>query len=215
MFSKETLIESKICTLGMANQWYDSLAATCERFGIDTPLRQAGFLSQMAHESGGFQHTKENLNYSVEALVSVFGTHRISMEEARLYGRINNSQAANQEMIANIVYGGEWGAKNLGNTEPGDGWKFIGRGLVGLTGKTNYLQYSLDCNNQALQYPQIVEMPHYASEAAGWFWDKHGLNALADTGSVEAMTKRINGGYNGLADRKEKYEALLSVLSVA
>src|SRR5690606_9297192 len=103
--------------------------------------RAAMFLGQIAVESGQFSTVTESLNYSVDALVKMFGRHRISVPDAERYGR-KLGQKANQEALANLLYGGEWGRKNLGNTEPGDGWRFRGRGLKQLTGRDNYRRFS-------------------------------------------------------------------------
>lgn len=109
----------------LASVWVSPLNERMLRYGINTPLRQAHFIAQVGHESNGFKSLRENLNYSVEGLLKTFSRSRISIEEANAYGR-TSSQPANQEMIANIVYGGEWGRKNLGNTQEGDGWKYRG-----------------------------------------------------------------------------------------
>ncbi|MGL4573322.1 MAG: glycoside hydrolase family 19 protein [Burkholderiaceae bacterium] len=156
-------------------------------------------LAQCAHESAGFTVVRENLNYSFAGLLAGFGRHRISEEDARRFGR-TASQRANQEAIANAIYGGEWGRKNLGNREPGDGWRFIGRGYIQLTGRTNYEAFSEAMCNLAFAHPEILETKKVAAEAAVWFWIDRGCGALI--GDPVALCKRINGGTKGLADRE-------------
>lgn len=187
------------------------LRAAAERYGINTPLRQAHWLAQMAHESGGFKVVRESLNYSVEALLSLFGRHRISERDARRYGRAPG-QAANQTAIANCLYGGEWGAKNLGNTQSGDGARYIGRGYKQLTGRANYAACGAGIDLPLLAAPELLEQPDAAALSAGWFWHSRRLNDLADLDDIEAVTKKINGGLIGLAERKAwltKFKAVL------
>jgi len=184
------------------------------KFGVNTPLRKAHFLAQIDHESNGFRAMRENLNYSVEALLRAF-PKRISPDEARRHGR-TATQPANQEAIANAIYGGEWGAKNLGNTAPGDGWRFIGRGLIQITGRANYVEVAkvLGLGGRLIGNPQLLESPELAAHSAGWYWKSRGLNAFADRDDVVEITRRINGGRNGLEHRKElldKYKADLGV----
>ena len=188
-----------ITTPEMADKWVNALNETCERFAIDTPFRIAGFLSNVAHESGGFKFVRENLNYSAASLMRVWPSRFPSLEVAQRY-------AMNPEKIANKVYSDRMGN---GDEASGDGWKFIGRGLIQLTGKNNYVAYSLACDNEALQKPEIVEQPHYAAESAGWFWDVNRLNALADAQDIGGMRRRVNGGYNGLDDTQMKYSQIM------
>jgi putative chitinase len=117
--------------------------------------------------------------------------------------------AHNQEAIANKVYGGRMGN---GVEETGDGWKYHGRGLIQLTGKENYANCGSSIGVDLLSNPGLLNTPEYAALSAGWFWNKKGLNALADAGDFETMTKRINGGTLGLEDRKAKIAKALSVL---
>lgn len=172
----------------------------------DKPERAAMFCAQMHVESGGFKQVVENLNYSDAALLSLFSRRRISTEDARRYGRTDD-HPANQEALANILYGGEFGRKQLGNTEVGDGWKFRGRGLKQLTGRANYRAFSLAWlgNESLLNQPELVALPNGAVASAIWFWTSRRLNSLADTGDVAAVTKAINGGRNGLPDRTRLY----------
>ena len=189
-----------ITTPEMAGRWVVSLNDTCERFAIDSPFRIAGFLSNTAHESGGFRLVTEGLNYSVAGLMRTWPQRFPTVEVAQRY-------AMQPEKIANRAY-----ADRMGNRDEasGDGWKFRGRGLIQITGKNNYVAYSLACDNEALQHPEIVEQPKYAAESAGWFWDVNKLNTLADAQDVGGMCRRINGGYNGLDDRQMKYAQIMA-----
>lgn len=192
--------------------WWSPLKVAMERYNINTPLRQAHFLSQLAHESNGFKAARESLNYSVEGLLKTFSRSRISEADANRYGR-KPGQAANQQMIADIVYGGEWGRKNLGNTESGDGWKFRGAGLIQMTGRANFTQLNNALNFDLINRPERVAEDNLISAmAAGWFWDSRSLNALADRDDIEGITRRINGGLNGIEDRKRRLAIAKSVL---
>lgn len=186
------------------DKWLPWLNMTMARFNISTPMRQAMFLSQIAHESGGFRHVSENLNYSASALRRVFGKYFPTDEMAYEYAR-------KPEKIANRVYANRMGN---GNEASGDGWKYRGRGLIQLTGKDNYLSFSLAADNNSFIDPGLLTEPEYAAMSAGWFWQDNGLNVLADTGDVRAVTRRINGGYNGLADRQKKYAAIIATADV-
>jgi len=186
-----------------AEKWLPWLNKTMVKYGIDTPVRQAMFLSQLAHESGNFRHVVENLNYSAEALRRVFGKYFPTDALAQKYAR-------KPEMIANRVYADRMGN---GNEASGDGWKYRGRGLIQLTGTNNYANYSMHAHNNALVDPDIVAQPEYAADSAGWFWATNRLNQLSDTGDVRAVTRRINGGFNGLADREAKYDKLIIMLT--
>ena len=186
-----------------ADKWVPWLNMTMLTYEITTPQRQAMFLAQLAHESGSFRFVEENLNYSVEALQRVFKKYFPTDELALMYAR-------QPEKIANRVYANRMGN---GDEASGDGWKYRGRGLIQLTGKDNYAAFSLKANNNALLEPDLVAEPELAAMSAGWFWDTNGLNKLSDTGDVRAVTRRINGGFNGLADREAKYNKLITILT--
>jgi putative chitinase len=160
----------------------------------------------MAHESGRFTTLQESLNYSATALVSLFGRHRISVADAERYGR-TTSHAADQAALASILYGGEWGRVNLGNTKSGDGWKFRGRGLKQVTGAANYAACGAALSLPLLENPDLLLLPEYAASSAGWFWASRRMNALADARDVVAMTKVVTGGGNGLAERTALFKS--------
>ena len=185
-----------------ADQWLPYLNMTMVKYDIMSPVRQAMFLSQLAHESGNFRHVVENLNYSADALRRVFGRHFPTDAIAQEYAR-------KPERIANRAYANRMGN---GDEASGDGWKYRGRGLIQLTGKDNYTRYDAHAKNGALQNPDVVATPEFAADSAGWFWTTNRLNQLADTGDVRAVTRRINGGFNGLADREAKYNKLIVML---
>lgn len=162
-----------------------------------TPVRAAHFFAQTAHESGGFKAFAENLNYSAEGLKGIFGKY--------FPGNLNELYARQPEKIANRVYGARMGN---GDEKSGDGYKFRGRGALQLTGKDNYKAFS-----DYLKKPEIMTNPDlvattYSFESAMFFFDKNKLWSICDQGvndtAILALTKRINGGTHGLADRSEK-----------
>jgi putative chitinase len=195
------MIEAQLLALGIEGKWFEPLQETFEKYQINTPQRQACFIGQCMHESGGFKHLKENLNYSARALMATWPSRFPDADTAEKYAR-------QPEMIANKVYGGR-----MGNTEDGDGAKYIGRGLIQLTGKDNYTAFGEAIGEDLVANPQLVEEPRYAALSAGWFWNKRGLNALADAMDIETLTKRINGGSIGIDDRKAKISMVLNAIS--
>lgn len=197
----------------LAAVWVSALNERMLRYGINTPLRQAHFIAQVGHESNGFKSLRENLNYSVSGLLNTFSRSRISVDDANKYGRIDGKQPANQEAIANLVYGGEWGRKNLGNTQEGDGWKYRGAGLIQLTGRSNFEQANKTLNFDLVNRPErVAEDNVIAALAACWYWQSRGLNELADKDDLEAITRKINGGLNGIEDRKRRLKMAKAAL---
>jgi putative chitinase len=189
--------------LGLGDQWLDPLNKTFDKYQINTPQRQACFLGQTLHESGNFKFTRENLNYSAKALMATWPSRFPSLDIAMQYER-------QPEKIASKVYVGR-----MGNETPEDAAKFIGRGLIQCTGKENYTHCGEALGVDLVANPHLLEEPRYAVLSAGWFWNKKGLNALADEGTKDAfevMTKRINGGLIGLDDRKTKMNEALKAL---
>ena len=184
----------------------EQIPAVMEKFQINTPLRLAHFLAQCGHESGGFRLTKENLNYSAKGLMGIFKKYFPTEALAKQYER-------KPEKIANKVYGGRMGN---GPEASGDGAKFCGRGYIQLTGKDNYTAFGKSINEDMTVNPQAVA-DKYALLSAAWFFNKNGLHKLADGGATDAVvtsiTKRVNGGTIGLADRIKhfkEYHALLA-----
>lgn len=195
------MLESQLLALGIDPKWTEALNNTFTKYQINTPNRKACFIGQCMHESGGFKFLRENLNYSAKALMATWPSRFPDLETATAFER-------NPEKIANKVYGGR-----MGNTEDGDGWKYIGRGLIQLTGKDNYKAASEALGEDLVSNPQLVEEPRIAALTAGWFWNKRGLNELADQMDITTMTKRINGGNLGITDRQEKIKKVLTILS--
>ena len=186
--------------LGIDAKWLEPLQETFDKYEINTPQRQACFIGQCVHESANFKVLQENLNYSAEGLMKTWPSRFPTKEVADQYAR----QPAK---IAGKVYNGR-----LGNTSEEEAAKFLGRGLIQLTGKENYEHCGSNLGVDLVGNPDWLSDPKYAALSAGWFWNKKGLNALADAQDYETMTKRINGGVLGLDDRKAKIAKALSVL---
>jgi putative chitinase len=174
-----------------------------EEYGIDTPLRMAHFLAQTSHESGGFRAVEENLNYRAETLSKIFPKY--------FRDKDTNDYAKKPEKIANLVYGGRMGN---GPVESGDGYRYRGRGLIQLTGKSNYEKFAEGIESTLEEAVEYLTTPEGAVESAAWFWANNGLNELADTDDVTKVTKRINGGTIGLAEREAHTEAFKEMLGV-
>ncbi|MFV5927358.1 glycoside hydrolase family 19 protein [Klebsiella aerogenes] len=194
---------------GLTTRWFTHITAAMKEFGITAPLDQAMFIAQMGHESGGFTRLVENLNYAAESLVPTFGKHRITAQQAAALGR-TATQSANQRAIANLVYGGEWGKKNLGNQVAGDGWKYRGRGLKQITGLSNYRKCGLALKLDLVTKPELLERDENAARSAAWFFATSGC--LVYSGDVERITIIINGGKNGLDDRRRRFNLAKAVL---
>jgi putative chitinase len=175
-------------------EWFDALEKHLPKFGIITPARVAGFVSQTQHESLDFTILKENLNYSAKALDSIFGKYFVRA------GRDANEYARQPEKIANVIYANRMGN---GDEASGDGYKYRGRGILQLTGKSNYSQCSKDLfnDNELVDNPDLLLEPEFAVLSACWFWHKNKLNTICDAGDVVKLSKRINGGTIGLDDR--------------
>lgn len=190
--------------------WSEPIKRACSEFEINTVRRVAAFIAQMAHESY-LRPRSENLNYSVDGLLKTFSRARISAADARRFGRAAG-RPANQEAIANAVYGGQWGRENLGNVQPGDGWKFRGAGPLQVTGRDNWTRFAAAIKmplEAALEYGRTLEG---GIMAAAWFWEANDINRLADTPGVADETRKINGGANGLADRAARFDRVVAEL---
>jgi putative chitinase len=200
------------CTKARAELFFPFLQGAMKAYEITTPKRVAGFLSQIAHESGHLAKLEESLNYSVQGLQQFVRWGRISEADAQRFGR-SIHRPADQQAIANLIYGGEWGKKNLGNFMWGDGWRFRGRGLKQLTGRSNYDRCGKAIGEDLLNRPERLLEPVNAALSAGWFWQTHGLNEIADRGDVPKMTRVINGGELGLAERTALFNKAVEVLA--
>lgn len=188
-------------TQANADRFATPLADACAEFGIDTPVRLAAFLAQVAHESANLARLVENLNYSAQGLLGVW-PNRFTPEAA-------SALARQPERIANRVYAGRLGN---GDEASGDGWRYRGRGLIQVTGKTNYAACGKALGLDLVGSPELLETPGPAARSAAWFWSSRGLNAPADRGDIEAITRTINGGLTGLADRKAHYAHVVAAL---
>jgi len=193
-------LSNALTVLGIDSKWEEPLQATFNKYDINTPRRQSAFLGQCAHESSNFKTLQENLNYNAEGLMKTWPSRFPTKEIADQYAR----QPAK---IAGKVYNGR-----LGNTSEGEAAKYLGRGLIQLTGKENYERCGLAIGVDLLSDPNLLLDPRYATMSAGWFWNKKGLNELADQQEHGQITKRINGGLIGLDDRIAKTTKALAAL---
>jgi putative chitinase len=180
------------------------LNAAMAAYQITTPARIAAFIAQVGHESGQLTRFTENLNYSAEALRKTWPV-RFDADLAVKYAR-------QPERIATVVYG-----SRMGNSNPGDGWKYRGRGLIQVTGKSNYAKCGEALGVDLIARPELLEQPQYAAMSAAWFWGANGLNALADVGDISNIGSVINTGQrgnvpNGADDRLALYAKALKVL---
>ena len=186
------------------DNWHKALSQLLPDYEINTPQRIASFIAQCAHESGSFVFLTENLNYKAESLMKIFGKYFPDMATAKAYEK-------KPEKIANRIYANRMGN---GDEASGDGYKYRGRGLIQLTGKTNYSWFaaSLEISpEEAAEYTQTFEG---AAQSACWFWETNKLNKEADAGDIKTMTRKINGGFIGLDDRIKHYNHALHVLGV-
>jgi putative chitinase len=178
---------------------------TASKFQINTPLRLAHFLAQCGHESGGFKATQENLNYSAKGLMGIFKKYFPTQSLAEQYQR-------NPQKIASKVYGGRMGN---GPESTGEGFKFRGRGYIQLTGKENYTAFGKSINEDMTANPDKVAT-HYPLLSAAWFFNKNGLHRMADEGATDSVvtkiTRRVNGGTIGLADRIKHFKEYYNLL---
>lgn len=171
----DTLIAALGVPATRAQTWADPLSAAMALYAIDSPARQAAFLAQIGHESGGLIYVRE------------------------LWGPTPSQE-------------GYEGRADLGNTEPGDGFRYRGRGLIQVTGRANYATCGAALNLPLVDSPELLEQASNAAQSAAWFWNSHGLNDLADIGDFNTITRRINGGLNGLANRLALYATCKAAL---
>ena len=180
------------------NQW-------AAQFGVDTDLRMAHLLGQVMHESACLRAVEENLNYSAKGLLRTFPKYFTAKTAAEY--------AYKPQRIANRVYGGRMGN---GPEASGDGWRFRGRGLIQLTGRQNYEAYAKSplCQGDLMKHPEWLAQFPGAMKSALWFWQQKGLSRLADQNDIEAITRKINGGLNGLEERRYLVMRFKQVLGV-
>jgi putative chitinase len=202
----------------VAERWLGGIQTACLEFGINTPQRIAGFLSQCAHESAGFTALVENLNYSADTMAVVWPTRFAILGPDKKPVKVKGKNQPNKfalalhrkpELIANAVYSNRMGN---GPLESGEGFKYRGRGLKQLTGKFNYTQCSKALNLDLVGSPDLLLHPGAAARSAAWFWATNNCNAFADKGDVVGLTKKINGGTIGLEDRQKRYASVTKVM---
>ncbi len=183
---------------------FAQIPSACAAFNINSPLRLAHFLAQCGHESGGFKAVSENLNYSADGLKKIFGKY---------FPGDTSAYARNPEKIASKVY-----ANRMGNGDEAsrDGWKFRGRGYIQLTGKANYEKFTKFIGEDCISNPDLVATK-YPLASAAFFFDSNKLWAICDRGSddasVTAVTKRVNGGTIGLADRIKHFREFYHIIA--
>jgi putative chitinase len=190
-------------TLQRAQTWVDHINAATERFGIDDAMETAAFLAQVGHESNHLADVQENLMYSAAGLLLVFPKY-FDEASAQIYAR-------QSQKIANRVYANRMGN---GDEASGDGWKYRGRGLIQITGKSNYTICGSDLGLNLVDQPDQLIEPHNAAASAAWFWHARRLGDLAHDGDIRNETRVINGGLNGLPDRQQLYEQACKALGV-
>jgi len=189
-------------TPAQAQPWVEPMNGAMARFGIATPQRQAAFLGQVGWESAGLTQLAENLNYSAELLLQIFPKY-FTADEARTFAR-------KPVAIANRVYSSRYGN---GNEASGDGWKYRGRGLIQVTFRGNYRACGTGLGVELESNPDALLIPHHAAFSAAWYFQSHGCNQLADAGDIVGITRKINGGSNGLEQRTALYRHILPILA--
>jgi len=182
--------------------WCTALNKILPDYDITTPQRVAAFLAQTAHESASYTALHENLNYTAQSLCRVW-PHYFNTGNAEDY-------AHNPEKIANRAYAGRMGN---GPESSGDGWRFCGRGLLQVTGRSNYQALADSLEMTIDDVPDFLKTFEGAVQSACWFWESNNLNCYADTGDFVTMTRKINGGTLGLDDRQHRYSQALEVLN--
>ena len=195
----------KTARMFVKDKYYSYIEQYCEKYKINTPKRISHFLAQVNYESGYMNYVEENLNYSAERLLKVFPKYFKTIDEAKEF-------EYKGEKIANKVYANRMGN---GDEQSGDGYRYRGRGLIQLTGKNNYLKFSKWYNDSKIfvDNPDLLIQPQFAVLSAFFYWDTHKLNDyivdnVDDYTICKVITKKINGGYNGLAERFRLYKKI-------
>ncbi len=194
---------NQLAKLHITAAWVDPLNETFQRFGISTLNQQASFIGQCGHECGHFRILEENLNYRAATLMKLWPKRFPTLE-------IANAYSGNPKKIANSVYSSRMGNRDEAS---GDGFRFRGRGCIQLTGHANYFHAGQALGVDFVMEPDLVATPKFAALTAGWFWSTHKLNAPADALDHARVTKIINGGNIGLADRIAETNQALAALA--
>ena len=189
----------------LAARWFRPMTDAMSEFGITAGLDKAMFIAQLGHESDGFKALVESFNYTPAALLTTFG-RRVTRYQADQLGRITD-RPAKQEAIANLVY-----VNRLGNKSAGDGWKYRGRGLIQITGLENYRTCGTGLKLDLISNPELLEQDINAARSAAWFYTSKGC--MKYSGDVQRVTLIINGGNNGLDDRRLRFNKAKAALLV-
>lgn len=210
----------------VAEKWLQPVQSALYQFDIFSSRQVAAWLAQCAHESGGFTRLEEDLNYKATTM-AVCWPNRFAEQEpdpsrpnktrpkkdakgANIPNKFALALQFKPEALANVVYSGRMGN---GPVESGEGWLYRGRGLKQLTGKDNVRRFSVAAGVDFVAQPDLLIQPQYAAQSAAWFWSVNKCGPLADADDFVGLTKRINGGTIGLADRKARYDAVLKAMS--
>lgn len=205
------LLEAMGIRHALAVQWLPHLSQAAHRYQIDTsPRRVAAWLATIAHESARLTRTVENLNYSADGLAATWPARYADMTGQPT--QFAHKIARDPERIANHAYADRLGNGSAGS---GDGWRYRGRGLIQITGRTNYARSGAELGLDLINKPEQIEQPYLAAMSAAEWWHRHGCNSLADTGDMAAITRKVNGGLTGLDDRLKLYSAALRYLGSA
>jgi putative chitinase len=202
MITAQQFSDALTLPLARAEEWIAPMNTAMERFDVNTPKRHAAFLAQVMYESAAFTALEENLNYSASRLRAIFPTH-FTAAEAQQYQH-------NPAAIANRVYANRYGN---GDEASGDGWTFRGRGLIQITFRDNYRACGGGLGISLETGPDALTQPDNAALSAAWYWKSHGCNELADAGDFVRITRAINGGTNGLAQRTALYRHALAIFT--
>jgi putative chitinase len=193
--------------------WAPLLQEHMDRAGMTAnPVRCCAALANFGHETNGGRRLVESLDYSPDRLAAVFGKRATTraLDACRRVGH-----PADEKTIAEEVYGGDWGRKNLGNRLPGEAWQHIGRGLIQITGKWNYAKVARVLGVEpTAEWVESIGTPEGAAQAACIWWSRMGLNFVADSGDLPKLRKAVNGGQVGLEDVKHRYDQARALLVV-